>query len=173
LINEFAAFSATNTVFKNVNVNFCLFHFCQTVFRHIKKEGLVIKYEKDTEFRNYCRLLFALPFEKPEKIQEKFKLIEKKMQMCLNKEQINSFLKYFEDTFIGTPFKNAIFKANNLSLHNRIVQDLPITTNIAEGWNRGINNSFTYKHPNINDFIKELRGREFLITEKIYDDMCS
>jgi hypothetical protein len=62
---------------------------------------------------------------------------------------------------------SAIFKAENRSVHLRILENTPTTTNVCEAWNKGINFSIRTPHPLLNDLLKELRTRDYLITNKL------
>ena len=49
-------------VFGEINVNFCLFHFCQTTWRKLQQLGLIKLYNNNPEFSLFCRMVNALAF---------------------------------------------------------------------------------------------------------------
>jgi hypothetical protein len=75
-------------------------------------------------------------------------------------------LDYIENTYIKCGDKNHWF-SGNWSLYERSREGIIITTNIVEGWNRGLNSSFENNHSSLNVFVNEIRSRDFLISEDI------
>jgi len=65
---EKTSINAINDVFPFVTHSACIFHFCQNIWRHIKKEGLSTKY---MDFNLICRHLPALSFLPVNKVRIK------------------------------------------------------------------------------------------------------
>jgi hypothetical protein len=117
-------------------------------------------------------MIFVLAYEKPENVCEKFVVLKSKILKNFNDENTFGFLEYVDKTYIGIS-KQPIFKIENWSAYKRILNDIPTTSNIAEGWYRGFNASLQHAHPNLNSVIKELRTRDYLITESIYQNFLN
>lgn len=111
-------------------------------------------------------MILALPYEKPEKVKEKFLKIKEKLNRIDNSEQLKTFLNYFDKTYVGVTGK-PIFSIINWSTHYRILLNIPTTTNFAEAWNKDINYSIGHANPTLNEIIKEIRTKDYLYGIKI------
>ncbi|MEG0664788.1 MAG: hypothetical protein RR483_06800, partial [Clostridia bacterium] len=87
-------------------------------------------------------------------VYQKEKLIKKSYN------NIDKFIKYLEYTYFGifidNIYKTPVFEIKKWSIHNRILQYDPITTNGAESWHRVINKKINISFPNIALFIKTI-----------------
>ena len=76
-------------------------------------------------------------------------------------EDLDDLVAYFEDTYIGHPFrrrrKDPHFKPELWNIYDRIVRNLPKTNNAVEGWHRAFQTSLGHNHPTIYKFIEFLR----------------
>jgi hypothetical protein len=63
----------------------------------------------------------------------------------------------------------------HLSCHERIIKSIPLTTNICEGWHRGLNSLFNCSHPDFNVVLKEFKTKDtiqqFSIIEALKSDV--
>jgi hypothetical protein len=112
------------------------------------------------------KMLLSLPFTKPECVLCKFIELKQIILLECNSDAMLKFLNYFDRTYVGTATL-PIFKVTEWSVYQRILQDIPTTSNFAEAWNRSLNYSVRNPHPALNDIIKELRTRDFLTTIEI------
>ena len=85
-------------------------------------------------------------------------------------EKIKAFLDYFKKNFITFNDNNekekAIYEKTFWSRNNRILMEVPRTTNILEAWHRTLNAAIGISHPNIARFIQVLF--EFEERERVY-----
>ncbi|KAG0441252.1 hypothetical protein DMUE_1192 [Dictyocoela muelleri] len=70
--------------------------------------------------------------------------------------EYETIFKYFEHTYfpiISTNENTNRYTPVFWSCYDRIINDIPRSTNAVEGWHRAINNSTTISHPNLARFI--------------------
>ena len=110
----------------------------------------------DEEFRTNIRMLPSLAFVP---IADIITAFEDLSQHCQHNEQI--ILDYFETTYIGELRRGRrrapLFAHEFWNINQRVVDNLPRTTNALEGWHRSFNHSFSVAHPNIWIFINGLK----------------
>lgn len=103
---ELAAIVAAKDVFENVHVHGCMFHFCQSIWRHIQHIGLQQRYASDADFALNIRQIMALAFIPSHDVRDTFD------QLCETEfwngnennedfDKIQDLLNYFEMTYIG------------------------------------------------------------------------
>ena len=116
-------------------------------------------YEQDVDFRTNIRLICALAFVPPQDIFRAFDML------CLhcggagaNEQQI---LEYFESTSIGVMRGGVrgrpLFRHSSWNVYDRVMNDLPRTTNALEGWHNTFQRSVGQCHANIWTFISCLQ----------------
>ncbi|KAG0436447.1 hypothetical protein DMUE_4219, partial [Dictyocoela muelleri] len=70
-----------------------------------------------------------------------------------------------------------IFSVRFWSIQERILKDIPKTTNNLEGWHRSINSNFSFSHPSIYELGHELKKQhayvENMISKIFYIDFQS
>jgi hypothetical protein len=142
---EIAAFKALKGIFPDSRIYFCNFHLGQSIYRQLQKRGLAKLYGGNSEFRRYIQVLLALAYEKPVNVHTIFKLWEKQFNVKFSNNETSAYIQYFDNTYIGTR-QNSIFNVENWSTYERILQNIPTTTNVAEAWNKGINWSIAAPH---------------------------
>ncbi|KAG0438006.1 hypothetical protein DMUE_3358 [Dictyocoela muelleri] len=64
---------------------------------------------------------------------------------------------YCRDVEIYDEKPRNIFAVTFWSVYNRIINNVPITTNCLEGWHRSLNNNFIKAHPSLLEFGIELK----------------
>lgn len=86
-------------------------------------------------------------------------------------QDLADLLIYFEDTWIGTPFRragrNPLFQPTLWSVYDRLQYKHCRTNNSLEGWHRATQMSTGYHHPTIYKLINILRLEESHIENKI------
>ena len=81
-----------------VSLSGCLFHFGQSVWRHIQNLGLSLKYQQDETFRLNTKRLIALAYLPLSDVVAGFDLVATEFD-----DDAENFLDYFEKTWIGEP----------------------------------------------------------------------
>ncbi len=72
-------------------------------------------------------------------------------------ESLISFISYFRLYYIGCSQRNAVYSQDFWDVSERIVLNIPRTTNTIEGWHRALNVLASVRHPNIGRFIHVLQ----------------
>ena len=122
---------AAEIVYPNSNKRGCFFHLSQNVYRHFQQNGLL--YLRDQDFRTNIRMVSALAFVPREDIAARF---EDLSQHCSPQEI--PILGYFETNYVGELrqglHRPPLFAHSLWNVHDRILLNLPRTTNAVEGW---------------------------------------
>ncbi|KAG0438482.1 hypothetical protein DMUE_3062 [Dictyocoela muelleri] len=154
--------NAMKRVFKNIKIYNCLFHFAQIIWRHVQRLGIVSKYKKYPDFRFKIKMLLAISFV-PNNCRNdyfsKFKIFIKEE----NDNDLNKLIDYFEKSFINNN-RNEI---SEWGCYYRILNNIPLTTNVCEGFNRALNSLISGSHPSLIKFIILLRTQDHIQDKKI------
>ena len=75
--------NAYATVFAGANVQGCLYHLSQNIYRHVQSLGLQERYQSDAEFALQVRLVAALAFVPVADVVNSFKELQDEVQSDL------------------------------------------------------------------------------------------
>lgn len=153
--NEKALQKSFSSYFPEAKIFLCFFHFSQCIYRNVQKCGLIGEYLTKKSLYDGVSMLRALIFVPQEKICSEFEKIEDffNLKVKKNLKNLERFISYFKRTHL-TSTKGIL---EGLSAIERIKNDIPLTTNIAESFNRTLNSKFNVDHPNICAFLRVLR----------------
>lgn len=90
----------------------------------------------------------------------------KQLIVDLNIQNLTSFITYFEKNYIGVyneetgEYINPYYNISFWNVYNRILLNLPRTSNNAESWNRTLNLRTEVVNPNITQFIIDFLRQE-------------
>lgn len=164
--------NAGKVVFTNIVTFGCIFHFGQACWRRLQDLGLVSYYKSNNIFRKFFRKMLNLTFYPEDKIIYEFeKLAENILIHSANSTNINNidrFVSYFKRMFIGDISKKnePIYDIKFWSSYNRVLNEIPRTTNSCEGWHRNFNYQCGTSSPNIARFISVLQKVEEVVRFK-------
>jgi len=120
----------------------CFFHFCQSLWR----KYMTLDIEKNSSalilfYRKCC----ALAFVSPQMIEFSFKVLSREARD--NFPEMNNFMKYLKETYVGDLYNTPMFPPAFWSVHNRVIQNQPRANNAVESWNRRLNSTSWVIHP--------------------------
>lgn len=123
-------------------------------------------HDQDPALRQKLRSLAALSFLPPNEVAEAFEDLHEEMpQECAD------LLSYFEDSYVGRMRRNRrmdpIFRIDIWNNHERVMNDLPRTTNAVEGWHCAFGKACGGSHLNLFKFIGVLKREQSLNEVKI------
>ncbi len=149
---EAAAMSAIRSEL-GVEPTGCLFHYTQSIYRHIQSTGLQVPYNTDTPVgtRRWLRRLMALPLVPPIRVQGVFNSI---MAQAPNLAQAAAMHQYVNDTYVdanGSLYPPQTW--NVFGVENR-------TINMCEGFHQASNKAVQIRHPSIYRLIEVLQDVE-------------
>ena len=99
-----------DTNYPSLSLLGCLFHFGQSVWRHVQNKGLSNKYQEDETFRLNVKKLIALAFLPLSDVVAGFDLVA-----AVFDDDADDFIDYFEKTWIGEPTRRGkTFNLTNL-----------------------------------------------------------
>ena len=153
---EIGAINAVRGEYPNSNVYGCLFHLSKNVYKKVQANGLAALYLNDQVFRNNIRMICTLAFVPIPDIQRSFNAL---CQICGNGEV--PIIDYFATNYVGELHNGIrrplIFDHELWSVYDRVVNNLPRTTNAVEGWHNAFARSVGQSHANIWTFIDMLK----------------
>ena len=135
---ESGMIEAFKEVFPGAELNGCLFHFSQAVWKKIQGEGLQEAYKEDGDLQELCRQLMALPILPEEAILQAFAWLEGLAEV-MNLGLV-SVLEYMEDQWID----NARLPVSLWCCDGKDMR----TNNAVEGWHHRFNRRVNVTHPN-------------------------
>lgn len=131
----------------------CLFHFTQSIYRHVQTSGLQVAYNTDTPpgTKRWLRRLMGLPLIPAIRVTGVYNAI---VAQASNLPQAPQLHQYVFDTYIdpnGALFPNTCWCV--FGMMNR-------TTNMCEGFHNALNTALSVKHPSVYRLIETLQDVE-------------
>jgi hypothetical protein len=151
---EIGLINATKKIWQCTINNGCFFHFSQAVWRNIQSFKLVEEYKNNQIFKCLVRKMMCLAFLNEKDIDCAWIILKEKM-LQNKREGVESFIQYFEKTWIGllesdvSKEQMPIFSKKLWNVRERVLSGLPRTSNNAEGWHSSLNKKSRCCHPNI------------------------
>lgn len=152
----------------------CFFHFTQSVLRKIRSlTDIFHLYSNDSDFALFLQHFMALALLPPECVVPAYEKLLDEEIYDNNEGIMGEFIAYFEKTWIGklnrqgTRRIQPLYEISLWNCYHSILNDLPKTNNICEGFNRGISSLMGAAHPTIYKFIEGLKRRQSLAEAKI------
>lgn len=162
---ESAIKTSFESVFSNIHVYFCYFHFCQSLFRKFTILGFKKLYEENGEIRRFFKCITALAFVPENSVIIEYQKVKEIYTNCLN-INITQFLEYFEKTYLFSD----CFSYLSWNCYKRTIENIPITNNMLEGYHNGLKSVFLTAHPTITKFLYEIRCKQHLIETNILEN---
>uniref|UniRef100_T1IMI6 MULE transposase domain-containing protein n=1 Tax=Strigamia maritima TaxID=126957 RepID=T1IMI6_STRMM len=132
---EIGAINAAQEVFPEANMQGCMFHLSQSIYRHVQQEGLQNRYTTDLNFQFLIKQLSALAFLPANKIKRAYL----QLKQLFDNEAVE-LLIWFETYYVlgklrlnGTRSQPQ-FPPALWSVYTRQVNSQPRTTNAVESW---------------------------------------
>lgn len=128
----------------------------QAVWRKIQECGLAILYKNNEFVQRNVRRLLDLVLWPVHEVWNKFTKIETELKLSEFSREITNFITYFKDNYIGSVTRNPRCAIEFWSVFERIFYEIPTTTCSLESWQRDLNSSYMFKHPNFALFVDVL-----------------
>ena len=171
---EIVAINACERVFPQSTLSGCLFHLCQNVYKKVRQNNLTNLYDEDVIFRTNIRMMCAIAFVPPLDVTRAFDILCFHYGGIGANEQV--ILEYFERTYIGQVRGGVrgppLFKHTLWNAYERVVNDLPRTTNAIEGWHNAFQRSVGQCHANVWKFISCLKLEHAAMHLRIAQDVA-
>ena len=138
----------------------CLFHFCQSILRHLQQCGLQTQYSDNNppDVRTWIRRLIALPLVPPLRIDQAFGATVANSPNVPGQNVMND---YVNDTYVNP--NGALFDRQVWNCFGQADR----TTNACEGYHSIVNAQFRNRHPDPYAFIAFLQQQEAEIERRI------
>lgn len=171
---EMAVINATKKWFPDAQQHGCNFHFCKNIFDHIKAVGLQTIYCKNVNFAHQFRMMMGLAFVHPDHVTEAYDQLVatdfwKEDHECALNDGKQTFLDYFERTYVGKIGRSALSQRNMprfaiaiWNVHIITILGIPRTNNHVEGWHNRLNSFVKCHHPPIFTFLSDIMKEQCL-----------
>lgn len=161
-------------IFPETEIHGCLYHFSQSVWRHIQECGLQKKYQDDENVSFEIRKLLALTFVPPQDVIHHYDVLINSEYYIDNKEVFKPVLEYFEPTWIRKKGKRRTkpptYPIELWNCYQSVLNNDPRTNNDVEGWHRGFSDKLNESHASIPKFLNAIQREQSLMENK-YSDM--
>lgn len=143
----------------HIDPNGCLFHFSQSVLRHLQQSGLQVAYNTNAppEVRKWVRRLIALALVPPVRIDQGFQAAVANAPNVVGRDNMNDYMR---STFIGP---NALFDRQTWNCFGQKDR----TINVCEGYHHVVNDQFRGVRPDPYKFIDFLKEQESSIERRV------
>ncbi|CAF0949225.1 unnamed protein product [Brachionus calyciflorus] len=145
---EYSLMVSINTVFKEVQIKGCWFHFCQAVKRRLFSFGYKTEYLNNWDFRFWIRRFLVLPLIPIEYLERALEIIIS--EIPFKNENLISFVKYFIKQWVNGEISPLIW--------NHHKTDKRRTNNDLEGFHSGLKKSGLKVHPKVSDMIEHIKS---------------
>ena len=143
---EKASLNAFKTVFTNITIVGCWFHYTKAIHDKVQKIGLAKLYKTNKSFKKWVHELMALPFLPEEDITSTYFAIKKSFVDLTPTEMelVKSLENYFYKTWIDGNESMSVFYYQFS------------TNNNAESYHKSLKSNIKTSHPNIWKFLSSL-----------------
>ena len=159
MIVFFASFmKAAAKVFPTVEVRGCLFHFGQIIWRRAQSAGLQasLNQSNSTNLRAYLHCIIALGFVPVNDIKTTFDDLVDKIDSKLNSVVAHIHEYYVHGKTVGRKHLDPMFSPEAWNCHERVLKELPRTTNLLKGFHNKLNRLCEASRLNLFSFISKL-----------------
>ncbi|CAD6210482.1 GSCOCG00012786001-RA-CDS [Cotesia congregata] len=98
---EMAFHSAVKSVFPDVVIKGCLFHFTNAIWKNIQSNGLQAEYAADAKYALNLKKLMVLAYVPEDDVVEAYDQLIKTKFYVDHEKELEPLLEYFERTWIG------------------------------------------------------------------------
>lgn len=158
---EKAAINAFSARFPDAEIHGCFSHLAQNMKRKVADLGLSARYRTDSDFCLQAKMIPALAFIPPERVEDAVRELRDELH-----DDLQPVLDYFEDSYIGRlrvrpdgslSRRLPLFPVAAWTVYERTLRGESRTNNFAEAFHRSIQRQFNCKHPALLKFIDGIR----------------
>lgn len=93
---EQALIGAVRETWSRATLGGCFYHLASSFRKHISSLGLMPQYRRDAEFAQTARMVLALAFVPPQRLEQAFQWLREKLF-----EELQPLLDWFERYYLG------------------------------------------------------------------------
>ena len=158
-----AIHNAVATVLPSPTRRGCNFHFKENLFKHLQQCDLVEEYKiENSPVRQNFAMMGAIAFVPVTEVDRVWRYLKP-----LLPADMESFTRYFENTWIGTSTARPMFSHDMWTQHEASLMKLPRSTNMVEGWHNGFHSMLQCNNPTLWKFLDTLKAEQALTDLKI------
>lgn len=161
---EKAAKNAFEKIFTCSIIIHCLTHFSASVHRRLLKYNLNYDYNTCKKFKSLVKMLKSSIFIPTANFSDAINLLLKEFSI-FDDFRISGFVKSVLEIFAFNEKDNYLLK-NEYSNHNRILNNRPLTTNIAEAYNNAFSKDLNYTKVSLLNFVECLKKGKLSLRKK-------
>lgn len=150
---EQGAIGAVRSTFPDSEIHGCLFHLTENMRKKLAENGLLKRYNTDSDFALSARMIVALSFVPIDELDAAFDALADHIT-----EDLTPIINWFSEFYIGKRDRNrtrrrAMFPPDTWSVYERTLNDADRTNNHAEAAHRRLQAEFGMDHPSLWKFI--------------------
>lgn len=147
---EQAIFNSFSSIFPDIRIHGCYFHYTQSLYRKIQNIGLENLYKSGHSFRYFSKGLMILPLIPLECLDASFSVLYSRLER--GDQKIDEFVNYYLQTWLNS---NAMF---NRRIWNHCYNYICRTNNFVESFHAKLKKIVKINKPNIFDLINHLKS---------------
>ncbi|XP_078504918.1 uncharacterized protein LOC144763312 isoform X2 [Lissotriton helveticus] len=144
------AMNAVKSVFPEIQIQGCYYHFMQAIWRSIQRHDLQLKYSTDSLLAHNLKLLCSLAFVPPQDVISTYEELQTTHFYCENQEILAQMLNYFEDNWVGrfsrTGRRTPEFAIELWNCMQSVQEDTPQMNSKIEEWHNAFSQTISIKH---------------------------
>ena len=161
---EKALMNAFTAYFSNAEIHGCFFHLIQNMKKNVAHCGLTKKYRNDPDFALKARMIPAIAFLPPHRVEIAIRYLRDDLP-----SDLNQILDWFEDNYVGRirmgndgnfARRDPTFPVTMWSVHRRTLVGEARTNNYIEAFHRTLQRQFAVEHPALFKFIDGIRDAQ-------------
>ncbi|XP_069090533.1 zinc finger protein 670 isoform X3 [Pleurodeles waltl] len=165
------AMNAIKSVFPEIQIQGCFYHFMQAMWRSIQRHDLQLKYSTDSLFAHNLKLLCSLAFVPTQDVISTYEELQRTHFYCENQEMLAQMLNYFEDNWVGrfsrTGRRNPDFAIELWNCMQSVQDDTPQMNSKIEEWHNAFSQTISIKHCSLWKCLSTIQKEQSLQESKI------
>ena len=164
---ELAIITAFETEFPNCNIYGCFFHYCKSIWRHIKGLGLMRGYRQDNRLKRCLKKIMSLGFLPLALLRMNYAALvarRRTRRLVETYPALEDFFNYFNRNYMNGNFPPVTWNVFQRPMEFR-------TNNFVESYHSRWNDAVAVRHPSLWNFIRVLRDQQQAVQEAVIENI--
>ena len=152
---EIAMRNGVRSIFPNIRLIGCYFHFSQQIVKRMRKAGFQTSYSKNEKFNAFIRRVCSLPLVPTKFLSHVMTILFRRAEDCFESdERLGGFCRNLLE-YVQSTWTNGVFSVQDWNLFDSDCQIIPTTNNGNESENARLNVLFA-THPQLYRFVLQV-----------------